>query len=134
MGSIAAPADASGKLPDATLLALDRTRLAFERTTMAWVRTAMSLITFGFSIYKFFQIEAHREEAGHAIGAREFALMMISIGLIALLIGSVQHVMSMRTLRAHYRGAPMPLSLAAVVGGLMSALGVIALFVVIFRG
>jgi uncharacterized protein DUF202 len=40
-----------------TRLAVDRTRLSYERTMMAWVRTGTSLITFGFSIYKFFQIE-----------------------------------------------------------------------------
>jgi putative membrane protein len=40
-----------------TRLGVERTRLAYERTMMAWVRTATSLITFGFSIYKFFQIE-----------------------------------------------------------------------------
>ena len=38
-----------------TKLAVDRTRLAHERTLMAWVRTATSLISFGFTIYKFFQ-------------------------------------------------------------------------------
>ena len=40
-----------------TRLAVDRTRLAYERTLMAWVRTATSLISFGFTIYKFFQLE-----------------------------------------------------------------------------
>ena len=38
-----------------TKLAVDRTRLAYERTLMAWVRTATSLISFGFTIYKFFE-------------------------------------------------------------------------------
>ena len=42
-------------LPDATRLAVERTRLAYERTLMAWTRTATSLISFGFTIYKFFQ-------------------------------------------------------------------------------
>jgi uncharacterized membrane protein YidH (DUF202 family) len=40
-----------------TRMAVERTRLAHERTLMAWIRTAISLITFGFSIYKFFQLE-----------------------------------------------------------------------------
>ena len=40
-----------------TRLAIDRTRLAYERTMMAWIRTATSLITFGFSVYKFFQLD-----------------------------------------------------------------------------
>ena len=46
-------------LDTSTKLAYDRTRLAYERTLMAWVRTGTSLITFGFTIYKFFE-EFHR--------------------------------------------------------------------------
>ena len=45
-------------------LAADRTRLAYERTMMAWTRTATSLSTFGFTIYKFFQIELGKLHAG----------------------------------------------------------------------
>jgi Domain of unknown function (DUF202) len=40
-----------------TRLAVERTRLAYERTLMAWVRTATALISFGFTIYKFFEFE-----------------------------------------------------------------------------
>jgi uncharacterized membrane protein YidH (DUF202 family) len=40
---------------DATSLAVSRTMLAHDRTLMAWVRTATSMISFGFTIYKFFQ-------------------------------------------------------------------------------
>ena len=40
-----------------TRLAVDRTALAHERTLMAWIRTAASLISFGFTIYKFFDFE-----------------------------------------------------------------------------
>ena len=48
----------NGKALDtATTLAFERTRIAYERTMMAWIRTATSLITFGFSVYKFFEIE-----------------------------------------------------------------------------
>ena len=38
-----------------TDLAFERTMLAHERTLMAWIRTATSMISFGFTIYKFFQ-------------------------------------------------------------------------------
>ena len=41
--------------PDATKLALERTFLAYERTLMAWTRTSVSLISFGFTLFKFFQ-------------------------------------------------------------------------------
>ena len=44
------------ELPLTTRLALDRTRIAYERTLMAWVRTGTSLITFGFAVYKFFNL------------------------------------------------------------------------------
>jgi uncharacterized membrane protein YidH (DUF202 family) len=43
------------KVDASTQLAAERTRLAYERTLMAWVRTGTSLITFGFTIYKFFE-------------------------------------------------------------------------------
>lgn len=128
--TIPAAADAP---PSSTQLAIDRTRLAFERTTMAWVRTATSLITFGFSVYKFFQIEANKDVPGRIIGPREFALMMISIGIFALVIATVQHIQSMRTMRAHSHGMNVPRSLAALVGGLMSILGLVALIAVILR-
>ena len=39
-----------------TKLAFERTWAAYERTMLAWIRTAASLITFGFSVYKFFEI------------------------------------------------------------------------------
>jgi uncharacterized membrane protein YidH (DUF202 family) len=44
-------------LDRSTELAFERTRIAYERTMMAWIRTETSLITFGFSIYKLFQLE-----------------------------------------------------------------------------
>ncbi len=36
----------------------------YESTAMAWVRTATSFITFGFAIYKFFEIETHGIDIG----------------------------------------------------------------------
>ena len=48
--------------PDlSTRLAFDCTRVAFERTMLSWIRTGTSLITFGFGVYKFFQIERKAE-------------------------------------------------------------------------
>ena len=121
-------------LSDATSLAVDRTRLAFERTTMAWVRTATSLITFGFSVYKFFQLQDHADHPpSRLIGPREFALAMISIGIISLVFATLTNWQSMRTLRVHYRGEPVPRSLAVILGGLLSVLGVLALITVLFR-
>src|SRR6185295_20233331 len=60
-------ADAEGRVTtapaptdNAFLLAVERTRLAHERTLIAWVRTALSMISFGFTVYKFFQLELEK--------------------------------------------------------------------------
>jgi putative membrane protein len=117
-----------------TKLALDRTRLAHDRTLLAWVRTATSLISFGFTIYKFFQYLREKGESGgerYLIGPRGFALAMISIGLLALLIATLQHRRDMRAMREDYPGVPY--SLATVLAALISVLGILALISVVFR-
>jgi len=120
-----------------TKLAFERTRVAYERTLLAWVRTATSLITFGFSVYKFFQIV--REEGGrnnHLIGSRQFGLLLVSIGLASLALATVEYRRNIRMLGAQYLGAQYegrPRSLAAVVAGLISILGIVALSLMIFR-
>ena len=115
-----------------TKLAYERTRLAYENTMMAWVRTATSLITFGFSVYKFFQFDTKGvEQVERLVTPRGFALMMITFGLVSLLAGTVQHVLSLRQLRAQY--PPIPRSVAALLAGLISILGLLALIAVLFR-
>ena len=121
-------------MPDATQLALERTRLAHERTLMAWVRTATSLISFGFTIYKFFQFLREKGEAPHIehpFGERGFALVMISIGLVSLLLATLQHWQYMKTLRERYH--EMTYSLATAIAGLISGLGILALVLVALR-
>jgi putative membrane protein len=116
-----------------TRLAIERTRLAYERTLMAWVRTGVSLISFGFTIYKFFE-EFHKTEPvvrTSLIGAREFGTIMISIGLVAVLLATFQHVRIMHKLRTQY--ADVAYSLAALIAFLVSILGIVALVAVIYR-
>jgi putative membrane protein len=116
----------------ATRLAFERTRVAYERTMMAWVRTGTSLITFGFSVYKFFQFEmAGKDVSGPLIGARGFAMVLIGIGLLSLLLGTVEHRRDLRALRQDYPG--MPPSMSAAVALLMASLGALALLAVIVR-
>ncbi len=116
-------------------LAADRTRLAYERTMMAWTRTATSLITFGFSIYKFFQIEIqtlHAEQEG-PLGSGNFALLMIVIGLTALLIAALDNRRDMNSLKARYPSVKFPRSRARMFSALIAVLGFVALAAVIFR-
>ena len=117
-----------------TRLSLERTLLSHERTLMAWVRTATSLITFGFSIHKFFQLElgaSVRPRIPQVIGPREFAVIMIVIGLFALVLATIQNWQYRQQLRIQH--LKIPLSLSSLVGGLISFLGLLALLAVIFR-
>src|SRR5437763_15937439 len=114
----------------ATELAVDRTRLAYERTLMAWIRTATSLITFGFSIYKFFQVEGAGKQ-NRVVSVTQFSLLMIVFGLLSLLLATLQHRRDLNALRMKYPG--IPTSLARVLAGLISVLGILALVTVLLR-
>src|SRR5678816_659836 len=116
-----------------TDLAVDRTRLAHERTLMAWVRTSASLISFGFTIYKFFQYMRDQGQPveDRTFGPRQFALFLIAIGLIALVLATIQHRHDLSVMRKHY--AHVPYSMATVVGGLVAILGIVTFAAVIFR-
>jgi len=121
-------------LPTSTELALDRTVLAHDRTLMAWVRTATSLISFGFTIYKFFQYlrehEGH-EPDGRVLGPRRFAMLMISIGLASLALATLQQWRFRKKLRRIYPEAGF--SLATITAAFISLLGILALIAVILR-
>src|SRR5262245_56900568 len=108
---------------DATKLAAERTRLAYERTLMAWVRTATSLISFGFTIFKCFDYPHEQDKAKpihQFLGPRQFGMLMIGIGLVALLLATFQHVRSMKALRADLPELPYSLAffMAALIGAL----------------
>jgi putative membrane protein len=116
-----------------TKLAFDRTRLAYDRTMMAWVRTATSLISFGFTIYKFFQIEINKGEPNNRIiGPREFALIMIGIGLFSLFAATIQHRSDRNALRG--MDPEVPRSMAAVLAALVAVLGILAFLSVMLQG
>jgi putative membrane protein len=100
---------------------------------MAWVRTSTSLISFGFTIYKFFQYLQDQKNTPREgmLGPRGYATVMIGIGIIALALATYQHHRDMKELRKYH--PEVPYSLATVLAGLMSLLGVGALLAVIFR-
>jgi putative membrane protein len=115
----------------ATRLAADRTRLAYERTLMAWLRTAISLITFGFTIYKFFQIEGATGQQDLVISATAFSVLMIVIGLVSLMLATLEHRREVNLLKAEYPDIPQ--SLARVLAAFISLLGILALVSVLLR-
>lgn len=115
-----------------TKLAFDRTVLAHERTLMAWVRTATSLISFGFSIYKFFQAysgTARPPGTPGVVTIPEYGGIVISLGIVGLIVATVAHRRAIGRLRA--QGAAVGISEAHVMSLILSALGIAALVAVI---
>jgi len=132
--SAQAPDQTKAPMDISTRLSYERTFLAHERTLMAWVRTASSLITFGFSIYKFFQLERGMGKefaSAQVIGPRQFSMILIIIGVVALVMATVQHRRQLKILKVEYENAPA--STAGIVAGLISVLGLGAVLAVIFR-
>ena len=132
--SAPAPDQSKASMDVSTRLSYDRTFLAHERTLMAWVRTASSLITFGFSIYKFFEMErglGKEFAAAQVVGPRDFSMILIIIGVVALLLATVQHRRQVKMLKMEYE--KIPVSTAGIVAGLISVFGLLAVLAVIFR-
>jgi len=81
-------------------LAFERTVLAENRTLMAWVRTAVSMISFGFTIYKFFH---ETEGISHKLlTPRLVGMAMITIGMLCLIWGLLDHRSMLSKLRKSY--------------------------------
>ena len=128
--NMAAPVQPAADL--ATNLAIERTRVAYDRTMMAWVRTATSLITFGFTVYKFFQLQRYGDfERRHKIGPREFGLALVGIGLFSLILAAWDNRHNMRALRIY--DPTIPRSRATILGALIFMLGMAGLIVMILR-
>jgi len=115
-----------------TKLAIERTRAACDRTMMAWIRTGTSLISFGFAIFKFFELELpHGAQVKHLVGTREFALIMVVVGMLSLLMGTIEYRENIQALKK--LDPDIPRSLAGVLAGLIFLLGTLALILVILR-
>ncbi len=129
------PVRSSNELAEArTDLATERTLAAHERTLLAWVRTAVSLISFGFTIYKFFDFEQVRNlpQSHRLLSPRAYALIMIGIGLISLAMAIVGHVQARATIKAI--GTPVPRSTALITAMLIAGLGIMGFVATLFRG
>ena len=80
--------------------AMVRTALSSEQTLMSWIRTSASLYTFGFSITQFFfYLEQQHEGIQFSAGPRRLGLALISLGIAALLLAIVEHLVRLRRMR-----------------------------------
>jgi putative membrane protein len=115
-----------------TDLAFERTLLAHERTLMAWVRTATAMISFGFTLYKFFDEVESKSGASHRLlSTRVVGMVMIAFGVFSLVLAQLQHQRAIRILRENYPSAPT--SISSVLGILMLLFGLLLFLAVLFR-
>ena len=123
-------------LDSGTRLAAERTRLAYERTLMAWVRTATSLISFGFTIYKFFEFQSGKGaiagESSRLLSPREFGMVMIGTGLVALALATIDYRRNMTRMNNEF--GPSERSVAMATAVIVSVMGLVAFVVALFRG
>jgi putative membrane protein len=117
-----------------TNLAVDRTWLAHERTLMAWVRTSASMISFGFTIYKFFEFEAGKNSsARHGwFSPRDFALLLVIIALVSLVAATIQNRREVHALHIDPRTPHR--SISVLIAALISIFGVVVLISALARG
>ena len=106
-------------------LALDRTMYSSERSVMAWMRTSASLYTFGFTITKFVDYLGKQEEGlEYAEGLERLGLVLILIGIVALVLGIIEHVKRARIMKRLGQADPSRLHLPVVGVLLLLTIGI----------
>jgi putative membrane protein len=122
---------------DRTSLAVSRTMLAQDRTLMAWVRTSMSLISFGFTIYKFFeflQTDAPTRNVERLLTPRGVGLVMIGLGVGSLIFAMLEYRKQTTALRKRYQAyGPFHTSVAAAAAVIVMGLGSLGFILVFLR-
>lgn len=130
----------SGQAPlSSNQLAMQRTEMAFgrslmaaDRSLMAWIRTGLSMISFGFTIYKIldgFKDTAADAEFTHS--PRAVGLMLTGLGIMAVVMGTVEYFQRRREVLPHH-----PVKLwrpSFIMAVIMSVIGLIMFFGITLR-
>lgn len=130
------PAKSSNQLAsERTQMAVSRTVAAYDRTLIAWVRTCISLISFGFTIYKFFQaiVEKGIHVGYGLIGPKEIGTIMIAMGLITLTAATIQNHIELKKLKIMHPECHIPLSISKILAFLIMILSVFLLILALFN-
>ena len=115
-----------------TNLSFERTALSYERTLMSWIRTATSLISFGFTIYKFFEeFQKENPRSSQLLTPRTIGMIMIGFGVIGLLFAQIQHGIAYRKLKQEY--PQVQRSLSSILSILLLAVGLLLFWAALFR-
>ena len=89
------------------------------------------MISFGFTIYKFFEFEQRGMPVRRGIlTPRGFALIMVSIGIMALLLATISHRREIQTLKSDGERR----WLVEIVAAMIIVFGLMVLLSAIFNG
>lgn len=118
-----------------THMAVTRTVAAYDRTLMAWVRTCVSLISFGFTIYKFFQaiVEKGIQPTFGVLGPRELGIVMIAIGFFSLLAATIQNHVELKRLALSHPDCNIPFSVSKILAFFITLLALFLLILALFK-
>jgi putative membrane protein len=116
-------------------LGYERTRMAADRTLMAWIRTSLSMISFGFSIYKFFQYLRDTSIAASSIqhyAPRNFGVALVAVGMFLLVVAAIDYFLFIKKL-CQSTGQKLQISLTPVAAIILFIIGVLVLINLMFR-
>jgi putative membrane protein len=116
-------------------LGYERTRMAADRTLMAWIRTSVSMISFGFTIYKFFQYLLESNLAAGNLqhnAPRNFGIALVLLGMLLLMMAILEYFLFLRNL-SRISGQKYPISTALIASILLSVVGILVLINLLFR-
>jgi putative membrane protein len=126
-----------------TGMSFQRTRMSADRTLMSIIRTSLSLISFGFTIFQFFQKLAESAVLHGAGAARNFGQTLVWIGIGMLALGILYHAQFMYGRRSErtrmktegliHGESHFPVSLTLITALALLALGIAAIFSMMFR-
>jgi putative membrane protein len=109
--------------------------MSADRTLMAWIRTSVSMISFGFTIYKFFQYLLESSlTTGHLQqnAPRNFGVALVSLGMVLLAMAIVEYFLFQRKL-SRLSGQKFPISTTLIASLLLSLFGILVLLNLLFR-
>jgi putative membrane protein len=118
-----------------TDMAVYRTIAAYDRTLMAWVRTSVSLISFGFTIYKFFQaiVEKGTQPTFGLLGPRELGIIMLATGFAFMLLATIQNHIELKKLKEMYPDVKFTANISKILAFMITLLAFFLLILAIFR-
>lgn len=127
-----------------TGMSFQRTRLSADRTLMGVIRTSLALISFGFTIFQFFQRLKEKNLIGDANHtARNFGAALVYLGVGMVIVGIIYHVQFMLGLRRQrkemmdaglvHAQSGFPISYTLIVAILLLFLGIAAAVSLTFR-